>query len=110
MRKTHKATAVDNTTTIEIPRMISNIQNLQWWLDIVNIGIIAALALSFFFGGASFFINRKLNKAKDELASYEKRTSEERIALTQADAAMAHQKTQELEQQNLTLTGGVARA
>ncbi len=99
-----------------------SIQHLQWWLNLVNVGAGIALALSLVFGGTSLFLHWKLHKEKDEQYTREQQASDEtRARLTaeadtaradnaraQADAANAHQRTQEQEQHNLTLSQAVA--
>ncbi len=68
---------------------ISNIQNLQWWVDAINFGTVLALAGSLLFGGFSFFMSKKLNALKDEYATQEKQASDERNASANAIAETA---------------------
>lgn len=82
---------------------MTEIQNLQRWVDIVNIGIVFALALSFLFGGASIYLSRKLNKAKDLQSANEKQASDLKIEEARANAATANEKTVKISQENIKL-------
>jgi len=82
---------------------MAEIQNLQRWVDFVNIGIVIALALSFLFGGASIYLSRKLNKAKDMQSVKEKQVSDLKIEEARAVAATANEKTAKLSQGNIKL-------
>lgn len=61
-----KKTAVINTIAIKVKTMISNISGLETCVYWANVGVIAALAGSFIFGGASIILSHWLNKSKDE--------------------------------------------
>lgn len=69
--------------------MISNMPNLESWVDIANIGVVIALALSFVFGGASIFFSRRLGKQKEAESVREKRISDEKITAANAVAETA---------------------
>ena len=82
---------------------MAEIQNLQRWLDIVNIGIVIALALSFLFGGATIYLSRKLNKEKDMQSVKEKQVSDLKIEEARAVAATANENTAKLSHENIKL-------
>src|SRR5262249_20864316 len=79
------------------------------------------LALTLIASTLIIWYSNKLNKTKDDLSVHEKQISDEKIAqltaeaekaraeiaIAQAAASQANQRTQELEQQNLKLTGEV---
>lgn len=69
---------------------MADIQNLGRWVDIANMGVVFALALSFIFGGASIYLSRKLNKAKDAQSAREKQTADVKIEEAREGAAKAN--------------------
>jgi len=82
---------------------MTEIQNLERWVDISNVGVVIALALSFIFGGASIYHSRKLNKAKDAQSAFEMQTASIKIEEARASAANANNETETLAQQNIKL-------
>jgi len=80
-----------------------DIQNLERWVDLANTGVVLALALSFIFGGASIYLSRKLNKAKDAQSAREKQIADVKIEEARASAAKANEETATLSQKNIKL-------
>ncbi len=82
---------------------MADIQNLERWVDLANMGVVIALALSFVFGGASIYLSRKLNKAKDAQSATEKQISDVKTEEARASAAKANEKTATLSHENIKL-------
>ncbi len=80
-----------------------DIHNLERWVDLANTGVVLALALSFIFGGASIYLSRKLNKAKDAQSAREKQIADVKIEEARASAAKANEETASLSQKNIKL-------
>lgn len=71
--------------------------SLESWVDIANIGVVAALALSFVFGGASIFLSRRLSKQRDAQSAREKLASDEKVEAAKADAVRANTEAVRIE-------------
>lgn len=77
--------------------MISNMPSLDSWVDIANIGVVIALALSFIFGGASIFFSRRQSKQREAQTAREKQVSDEKIAAANEGAAKANREAIRIE-------------
>ena len=82
---------------------MSNIPSLEFWVDMSNLGVAIALALSFIFGGASLYLSRRLGKVKDAQSAQEKAVSDERMLALDKEVAEARTKQAEAERALLEL-------
>jgi hypothetical protein len=99
-------------TTIKerMRRIKSKMPTLQTWVDAANIGVAAALALSFVFGVAAIALSKRLGTAKDEQYAGEKRTSDERISAADARAAEANASIKKSNEEIARLTNEAEQA